>query len=278
MPVCAEKGAKPTPEPPAAGRTINVTMNGTAQTMDLVECLAMVVQNELGYNQPAEAYKAQAVATHSWILNQGGYPAVSGRSPSQPVLAAVQEVADQVLTYNGGVAFTPYFASAAFGTCSSAEVWGGSKPYLVAVDSPYDQQYASNWQNTREYTAEEVRIRAQDKLGENLAAYSDNPANWLGDLAKNSSGYVNTLRVGNTTISGYKLRMGVLNNVNGKTLRSTAFDVSYDESRGVFVFTTYGYGHGCGLSQWGAVGYAHNGWGYADILYHYFPGTSLSSI
>lgn len=269
---------EPTPEPPAAGRTINVTMNGTAQTMDLVECLAMVVQNELGYNQPAEAYKAQAVATHSWILNQGGYPAVSGRSPSQPVLAAVQEVADQVLTYNGGVAFTPYFASAAFGTCSSAEVWGGSKPYLVAVDSPYDQQYASNWQNTREYTAEEVRIRAQDKLGENLAAYSDNPANWLGDLAKNSSGYVNTLRVGNATISGYKLRMGVLNNVNGKTLRSTAFDVSYDESRGVFVFTTYGYGHGCGLSQWGAVGYAHNGWGYADILYHYFPGTSLSSI
>ena len=269
----------PTPEPPPpAGKTINVTMNGTAQTMDLVECLAMVVQNELGYNQPAEAYKAQAVAAHSWILNQGGYPAVSGRSPSQPVLSAVQEVADQILTYNGAVAFTPYFASAAFGTCSSAEVWGGSKPYLVAVESPYDQQYASNWQNTREYTAEEVRLRAQDKLGEDLAAYSDNPADWLGDIAKNSSGYVSTLRVGNTTITGYKLRMGVLNNVNGKTLRSTAFEVSYDESRGVFVFTTYGYGHGCGLSQWGAVGYAHNGWGYADILYHYFPGTSLSSV
>lgn len=273
-----EPPPQPTPEPPPAGKTINVTMNGTAQTMDLIECLAMVVQNELGYNQPAEAYKAQAVATHSWILNQGGYPAVSGRSPSQAVLSAVQEVADQVLTYNGAVAFTPYFASAAFGTCSSAEVWGGSKPYLVAVESPYDQQYASNWQNTREYTAEEVRLRAQDKLGVDLAAYSDNPADWLGDLAKNSSGYVSTLRVGDTTITGYKLRMGVLNNVNGKTLRSTAFDLSYDESRGVFVFTTYGYGHGCGLSQWGAVGYAHNGWGYADILYHYFPGTSLSSI
>lgn len=236
----------------------------------------MVAQNELGYNQPAEAYKAQAVATHSWILNQGGYPAVSGRSPSDAVRSAVQEVADQVLTYNGAVAFTPYFASAAFGTCSSAEVWGGSKPYLVAVESPYDQQYASNWQSTREYTAEEVRLRAQDRLGVDLEAYSDDPADWLGDLAKNSSGYVSTLRVGDVTISGYKLRMNVLNNVNGKTLRSTAFDVSYDN--GIFVFTTYGYGHGCGLSQWGTVGYAHNGWGYADILYHYFPGTSLSSI
>ena len=60
------------------GETINVTMNGTAQTMDLVRCLAMVAQNELGPNAPAEAYKAQCVATHCWILSQSGYPSVLG--------------------------------------------------------------------------------------------------------------------------------------------------------------------------------------------------------
>lgn len=271
----------PTPTPPPAGKTINVTMNGTAQTMDLVTCLAMIAQNELGYGQPAEAYKAQAVASHSWILNQGGYPAVSGLSPSQAVLDAVQQVADQVVTYNGSVAFTPYTASVAGGTCSSQDVWGGYKPYLVEVDSPYDAQYASNWQNVREYTADEVAARALEREGVDLRAYSTNPADWLGDLVKTTYGYVRTLRLGNKTISGDRLRLGVLNNVNGasgKSLRSTAFEFSYDAGRGVFVFTTYGYGHGCGLSQWGAVGYARNGWGYADILAHYFPGTSLSTV
>ena len=60
------------------GETINVTMNGTAQTMDLVQCLAMVAQNELGPNAPAEAYKAQCVATHCWIYQPVGLPVGAG--------------------------------------------------------------------------------------------------------------------------------------------------------------------------------------------------------
>ena len=116
--------------------TINVTMNGTAQTMDLVTCLAMVAQNELGPNAPAEAYKAQCVATHSWILSQSGYPSVAGTTPGSAATAAAQEVANVLVTYNGQVCFTPYFASASTGTASAADVWGNSRPWLVAVDSP----------------------------------------------------------------------------------------------------------------------------------------------
>ena len=110
-----------------------------------------------------------------------------------------------------------------------------------------------------------------------LNAYSDNPEDWFGDIQKNSSGYVTSMRLGTATISGRDLREKVLNNVNGKTLRSAAFDISYDPGAEAFNITTYGYGHGCGLSQYGAWGYAANGWGYADILAHYFPGTTLES-
>ena len=120
--------------------------------------------------------------------------------------------------------------------------------------------------------------RGIDRLGVDLEAYSDDPNTWFGDLVKNSSGYVMSLRVGNVTISGSKLRERVLNDVNGKTMRSTAFDVVYDPEMDAFHFTTYGYGHGCGLSQMGAWGYAANGWGYAEILAHYYPGTVLSFI
>lgn len=270
---------EPTPEPtqPPSSGTITVTMNGVQQEMDLVECLAMIARNELGPNAPYEAYKAQIVASHSWILNQGGAPSVSGLEPSETIRSAAREVANQILTYGGGVAFTPYFASAAFGTNSSQEVWGGARPYLVNVDSPYDKDYASNWQNTRTYYVEEVVARAQDRLGVDLRGYSDNPEDWFGDIQKNSSGYVTSLRLGSATITGRQLREQVLNNVNGKTLRSAAFDISYDAGSEAFNITTYGYGHGCGLSQYGAWGYAANGWGYADILAHYFPGTSLES-
>ncbi len=259
--------------------TLKVTMNGTKQEMELVECLAMIAQNELGYNQPPEAYKAQAVAAHSWILTQGSYPAVSGVPPTQAVRDAVAQVANQVVTYNGSVAFTPYFASAAYGTCPSTEVWGSSRPYLVSVESPYDKDYATHWETRREYSRDEVKNRVAEKLGVDLEAYSENPADWMGDLAKNAGGYVTSMRVGDQTITGGKLRTVVLRDVPGrKNLRSSAFEVQYNADSGMFVFTCWGYGHGCGMSQFGAVGYAANGASYVDILQHYYPGTQLSPI
>ena len=264
----------PTP-PPSSGSTITVTMNGVRQEMDLVECLAMIARNEMGANAPVEAYKAQMVAAHSWILSQGGAPSVSGLEPNETIRAAAREVANQILTYNGSVAFTPYFASAAFGTNSSQEVWGGARPYLINVDSPYDKDFASNWQSTRVYYKSEVAARAQERLGVDLYAYSDDPSTWFGDIVQNSSGYVTSIRVGTATTTGRQLRESVLNNVNGKTLRSAAFDVVYDPGTEAFTFTVWGYGHGCGMSQMGAWGYAANGWGYADILAHYYPGTTL---
>ena len=251
-------------------------MNGVRQEMDLVECLAMIARNELGANAPIEAYKAQMVAAHSWILSQGGAPGVAGRQPSETIRQAAREVANQIVTYNGRVAFTPYFASAAFGTNPSEDVWGSSRPYLVAVESPYDQQYATNWQNTRVFTQQEVADRAMEKLGVDLYAYSEDPNEWFGDIVKNSSGYVTSLRLGTATITGQKLQENVLAGFSGRAIRSAAFDISYAD--GNFSITTYGYGHGCGLSQYGAWGYAANGWTYDQILAHYFPGTSLSTV
>ena len=51
----------------------------------------------------------------------------------------------------------------------------------------------------------------------------------------------------------------------------------YNADLDCFIFDVYGYGHGCGMSQWGAIGYARNGWGYQDILTHYFVGTTITT-
>lgn len=269
--------------------TINVTMNGSAQTMDLVTCLAMVAQNELGPNAPAEAYKAQCVATHSWILSQSGYPAVSGSSPGSAALAAAQEVANVLVTYNGQVCFTPYFASASTGTASSADVWGGSRPWLVAVDSPYDQSVASNW-NTNGYNTGCARFARQtlqdrilEKMGVDLSGVD--PNSWFTILSTNEYGWVSQIQIGpnasgNDTCSGRWFREVLTAgcSVDGRSLRSQCFTVTYDAGLDCFIFDVYGYGHGCGMSQWGAIGYAQNGWNYQQILQHYYPGTTLTTI
>lgn len=282
----AQSGA-PSGGTSAEGETINVTMNGAAQTMDLVRCLAMVAQNELGPNAPMEAYKAQCVATHCWILSQGGYPSVLGAEPGADALAAAQEVAHVLVTYDGKVAFTPYFASASTGTASSADVWGGDRPYLQPVDSPYDKDVATHW-NTNGATSGTARFarttlleRFKEKLEIDLTDVD--PNDWFHILSANAYGWVGRIQVGpdsgpNTSMRGTYFRETLLarQSVDGRSLRSQCFTVSYDAETDCFIFDVYGYGHGVGMSQWGAVGYARNGWSYDQILTHYFTGTTLT--
>ena len=271
----------------AEGETINVTMNGTAQSMDLVRCLAMVAQNELGPSAPAEAYKAQCVATHCWILSQSGYPSVLGAEPGAAALAAAQEVAHVLVTYNGQVCFTPYFASASTGTASAAEVWGNDRAWLQAVDSPYDQQVASNWNTngnssgTARFSRQTLQDRIKDVMDIDLSGVD--PNNWFTIQSANAYGWVAKIQVGPDagvgTVSGRWFRENLLarQSVDGRSLRSQCFTVSYNADLDCFIFDVYGYGHGCGMSQWGAIGYARNGWGYRDILTHYFVGTTLTT-
>ncbi len=269
------------------GETINVTMNGTAQTMDLVRCLAMVAQNELGSNAPAEAYKAQCVATHCWILSQSGYPSVLGAEPGAAALAAAQEVAHVLVTYNGQVCFTPYFASASTGTASAAEVWGNDRAWLQAVDSPYDQQVSTNWNTNGNAsgTARFSRQTLQDRIKEvmDIDLSGTDPNTWFTIKSANQYGWVAKIQVGPDgncdTVSGRWFRENLLarQSVDGRSLRSQCFTVSYDAGLDCFIFDVYGYGHGCGMSQWGAIGYARNGWSYSDILTHYFVGTTLTT-
>ena len=271
----------------AEGETINVTMNGTAQTMDLVRCLAMVAQNELGSSAPAEAYKAQCVATHCWILSQSGYPSVLGAEPGAAALAAAQEVAHVLVTYNGQVCFTPYFASASTGTASAAEVWGNDRAWLQAVDSPYDQQIATNWNTngnssgTARFSRQTLQDRIKDVMDIDLSGVD--PNSWFTIQSANQYGWVAKIQVGPDasvgTVSGRWFRENLLarQSVDGRSLRSQCFTVSYNADLDCFIFDVYGYGHGCGMSQWGAIGYARNGWSYRDILTHYFVGTTLTT-
>ena len=271
----------------AEGETINVTMNGTAQTMDLVRCLAMVAQNELGSSAPAEAYKAQCVATHCWILSQSGYPSVLGAEPGAAALAAAQEVAHVLVTYNGQVCFTPYFASASTGTASAAEVWGNDRAWLQAVDSPYDQQIATNWNTngnssgTARFSRQTLQDRIKDVMDIDLSGVD--PNSWFTIQSANAYGWVAKIQVGPDasvgTVSGRWFLENLLarQSVDGRSLRSQCFTVSYNADLDCFIFDVYGYGHGCGMSQWGAKAMAQeHGKTYEEIISFYYTGAYVS--
>lgn len=186
----------------------------------------------------------------------------------------MSSVLGEAMYYDGQAAFTPYHSTSAGSTQGSEDVWGGaSYPYLVAVDSSIDRQ-APNYQRTVAITRQRVEDLIESVLGIEV---SGDPEDYFVVEEYTSGGYNGTMSVcGETysprlgrTITGRVLREQVLG------LRSAAFDVEYNDSQDWFEFTTYGYGHGVGMSQNGAILYANEGWSYTDILEHYYPGVTI---
>ena len=174
----------------------------------------------------------------------------------------MDSVLTDVLYYGSAPAGASYFAISNGMTEASENVWGTALPYLVAVDSSTDLN-ADNYLYTVQFTTEQMQ-QALGGLGllPDLAA----PASWFGEAALPPSGYVASLPVCGQSVTGPALRKAL-------GLRSACFTVQYQE--GSFLLTTKGYGHGVGLSQWGAKALAEQGQSAEEILAHYFPGTEL---
>ena len=238
-----------------------------------MEIVAQIVQNEVGSSYPDEAVKAQAVAAYTFVRYHnlsGSSPSVSGRTPSSRVLQLVEEADGQVITYGGKPILASYSAMCAGQTASSKSVWGTSLPYLTPVESEGDQ-YESKYEVTTTISASQVRQKLEKALDVTLDP--EDPDSWLEILSTWDDGlYVREVRVGGAqgvVTTGRNLRENILG------LRSTAFEVQYDPGADAFDFTTWGYGHGVGMSQVGAKYYAQEGWSYVDILEHYYSGASV---
>ena len=264
----------------------------TGQVLELSrrEYLIGAVAAEMPVSWPDEALKAQAVAAHSYALYCRDHAAdpAAGWLTADParrqgyltdtvlrsywgtayeenharLAALVDAVETQVLYYDNAPAGTSYFAISNGQTEASENVWGSAVPYLVPVDSSTDRE-ADHFTYTVQFsTAQTEELLKGLGLAPDLSA----PEGWFGVAALTPSGYVASLPVCGQTITGPALRKAL-------GLRSACFTVQYQN--GTFFFTTMGYGHGVGLSQWGAKALAQQGQTAAQILAHYFPGTEL---
>lgn len=277
---------KPEPEPDNSGNDaadygqLSVIDGSTPVVGDTYEILCRVVQNEVGNSTEWESTKAMAVASYSYIKYYNDYLGraptlrLSSVEPGDRVRACVKEVLGQAVYYNGQYANCTYFSISCGVTTTAQSVWGTTQyPYLVSVDSSIEEGYSYSWSPFSKdytYTPEQMAERMNSALGTSLDPANDDPATWLEITSRTDGKYVGTVRVGNTTTTGRKIRESILG------LRSHAFDISYDADSRLFTVTTYGYGHGVGMSQTGSMLYARQGWTYVQILNHYYPGTTVA--
>ena len=249
---------------------LKVLAGDTVEEMTLGEYLVGVVRAEMPASFEPEALKAQAVAARTYTLykmqtggNHGDTADICTDSTccqayiseenarnnwgenadayEEKIETAVRETDGETILY-GGVPILAVFHSCSAGqTRSSGQVWVSDLPYLQAVSSPEPADSIPNYYSRVEFTAEEFREKVLASYPE--ADLSGDISGWLQNAVTDTAGSVESVDVGGVSMKGSTLR-----SVLG--LRSACFE--WEAADGKLVFFVTGYGHGVGMSQWGA--------------------------
>ena len=243
--------------------------------VQLDDYLRGVLPKEMSPEFPMESLKAQALCSRSFAINnfnkyiKKGYN-LDDTTNSQVYYGkdveekstdkAVETTLGEVIKYDGKIAETIFCASSGGYTVSSSDAWGGNAvPYLISKEDPYSTH---PW----EYTLKDSdlkKLNLSDVFGVNLD--SMNTSNRVNNISFSTS-------KGDITMKAKDFRQKIGNT----RIKSTLFDIACDNNK--IVVKGKGYGHGVGMSQYGAVEMAKKGNTYNDIIGFYFPGTNIEKI
>jgi len=277
---------------------IYVTATGETKSIAFEDYVIGVVASEMPSSFEEEALKAQAVAARTYSLSKvirsgsNGFPEAHPQAPlcddvhcqvynSKETLAAlkgdewmkngytkvkkaVDSTRGQLMYFDGELVSQALFHSSSGGrTENSEDVFASTVPYLRSVDSPYeDEATHKNEQVTVSLLelASKLNGKYQDRYTGNFTA------NDVKIKSRTEGGTVAEFTVGSASYRGREIREAL-------SLASATFDIA---SAGEYVtFTTNGYGHGVGMSQYGANGMAKKGYDYREILSHYYTGVVI---
>lgn len=304
--------------------------------VNIEEYLYSVIGQEMSPSWNIEALKAQAVCARGFAASNRAKFASYGfhltndtnsqvylgvASETDSTRQAVDETQGIVLTYNGQIAETLYFASSGGATANSAHVWGNEVPYLTGVVDPYENpEEATRYNWTVSITAAEIKEILANRgvdIGDiqSVQAVSTDSLGYVTELKFTGTGGDYTVTNSNcrdifggkiysqryTVTGGGEIQnpeLSVLSSA-GQTILSAfrlfltggspaqfplvvqgaqdtaAYAQTAAAGDGSFLFTGHGWGHGVGMSQWGAKAMADQGFSYDSILSFYYPGTQL---
>lgn len=269
-------------------RYIRVKRNSTnkIEKMPLEEYIVGVLAGEMPINFEMEALKAQAVASRSYALKRMEYNKDKDYDVVDSIMnqvyldnnylkdawglnyvkninklrSAVNSTIDEYLAYDDKVVDAMFFSTSNGYTEDSKSIFDFDAPYLKSVESPWDKDVSSAYLTTKTLKLTEFYKLLNIPYNKNLNI----------DIEKRST----TNRILLLKINGYEFKG---TDVYGRlSLRSTDFEINLQGDS--VSITTKGYGHGVGMSQYGALGMAKAGYTYDEILSHYYQNTTLTKL
>lgn len=268
-------------------KVIRVKQNETKEIINvpLEEYVIGVVAGEMPASFNVEALKAQAVASRTYALkhaesSKNDYDVTDGTQNQvyisyndmkekwkenyddnlSKIKNAVLETKGEVVLYNNNLIDAMFFSTSNGYTENSGDFFSSSKPYLVSVDSAWDKTESPVFNSTNEVSKSEFLFNLGLDASDNIT---------ISDVKKTNTGRVISLTVNGKNFDSDKIR-----SVFG--LKSTSFDINVSNDK--VIFNVSGYGHGVGMSQYGANGMAKEGYNYKDILKHYYKNCDIKKI
>ncbi|HEX8298099.1 MAG TPA: SpoIID/LytB domain-containing protein [Rubricoccaceae bacterium] len=244
--------------------------------------VSSVVASEYGFSE-IEGVKAQAILARTYAVRQAaasrraydvddhqGSQVYRGTGvETETSRRAERETRSQILTYGGQPAEALYSSSSGGHTADNETIWGTTPlPYLRGVPDPYD---AAAPDHTWQTSADAARVRGV------LSRRYGGTVTGIEIAERSREGRVVRVRVigsRETVISGSDFRTVINGTLGWRTVRSTLFSLSLVGDQ--YVLTGGGFGHGVGMSQYGARAQARAGRTYLEILSFYFAGTQVT--
>ena len=262
--------------------------------MNTSQYLKEVVSAEMPADFNEEALKAQAVAARTYLLNRMNVHKNGTEVPEhkgadictdathckawipeadrrtswgdkadenwQKIANAVDATAGIIITYNSQPISAVFHSTSSGHTENAKDVWGGDVPYLVSVDSQGEDQ-SPRYQSEANFSLEEFK-----QIGNKEIQNVDWSKGIIGEITRSEAGGIISITVG-----GVKLKGTTFRTIYG--LRSTNVDITVEDDQVKMRVT--GFGHGVGMSQYGANYLAGQGKNYVEILKAYYTGVDV---
>ena len=254
------------------------------EKIPLEKYLVGVVAGEMPVSYELEALKAQAVAARTYTLKkmetnkQKNYDVVDTTNDQvyleeeylkttwkdtyenriSKIKKAINETEGEYLTYDGKIIKAFFFSTSSGKTENCKDVFGENLPYLISVSSTWDENspsYLDKKTFSKKEFYEKLNLPYQEKL--NI------------EIKRNDTNSINIITINNTDIKGTEFRSKL-------SLKSTNVDI-IEEDDNVLIISK-GFGHGVGMSQYGAQEMAKQGYKYSEILKYYYQGTEFKKI
>ena len=255
---------------------IDLLINNEKKQIPLEEYLVSVVGAEVPALFDMEALKSQAVASRTFALyqeNTRGYVTTADQAYNsleelqqkwqdnyytylKRITDAVNMTKNQVITYNKKLIKSYFYAMSNGYTTTSLSVFNEALPYLNTIMPTFDNETNTKFRVTKKVSKDEFC----KTLNIDCAALTIN------NIITDYSNRIETLSINKKTYTGIEIRKIF-------DLRSTDFTITAENND--IIFTTKGYGHGVGMSQYGANAMAKEGSSYKDILEYYYQGVTI---